>query len=849
MGNMECLYQRVRQKGFLFYLPACQDSRFHFLLSTTSDLKRSVMFLSRFPRRNLSYSFLQTLLALLFIVLAANVYADTGKIRLVAIDADTQRALTGVSVKVTSRDGAVQTVNVNDQGIARISNLQPGLYAVVVSHPNYQRQRLPSVRVEKNKTTPLETRLSFLNVGIAEVMVLGKSMGGNPLNPVGSSNIDREDLNSAAGSGGDVLRSLDGLPGLFGDGEFSSYTVRGNGPRDNLILVDGIPFENLVHFSDSFGDPDEVEGGGRYSVFAPNTIGKAEFQPGGWNPAYGGKSGSLLKLDVAEGNPETASYRTRLDIAGFEIGYDGPSGFHDNTSVLFSARDYNFDRLFQMIDLEDIGAPQLTDIILKTSTELGDADRLKFLAIYAPEEYLRDIDNVLASDETGRGDYGSTDLVSTETDNSLFAATWTKLIGSESQLTNQIYHRNYEEDNTIGEAYPDQVPVGTDAEDIPRRNNIFNSTREEKELGLQTDFETGNDLGRFSAGLRVIQTDLTFALNLTDDWIRYTYDQDDYRDSPQQKYVVLTPEAINNQYQQKEVNYVTYLNQDFLFDAWSFRAGVRYERDNFSEENLLSPRLGATWPINDDLRVTTTAGRYYQAPRFGDRASDASAAKLENEIIDQFSVGFAYQINGDVQFFIEPYYQELDNLIVEGDGVNKTFSNEGTGTSFGVDTALTRQFDDGWSASINYSYNDAVQRDTADGREYDANFNRPHIFSIGGAWEINQRWKISSRWKFASGKPRNEYLINEDVLGAGQPFRYSRETISNNTDRYDTFNALNVRLDYIRTFGRTKVIAFMDVINLLGSDNPSDSDFNERRGVDETEDGSALPLFGLMFEW
>jgi TonB dependent receptor/Carboxypeptidase regulatory-like domain/TonB-dependent Receptor Plug Domain len=807
------------------------------------------MFLFRYLNNISLGSIAKKCLMTLFIAIAANVYADTGKVRLVVTDADTQRPITGVSIKITSRSGIEQTVTVNDQGIAKIDSLQTGLFSVVISHPSYQRQRLPTVRVEKNKTTPLEARLSVLSAGIVEIMVLGKAMGGNPLNPVGSSNIDREELNSAAGSGGDVLRSLDGLPGLFGDGEFSSFTVRGNGPRDNLILVDGVPFENLVHFSDSFGDPDEVEGGGRYSVFAPNTIGKAEFQPGGWNPAYGGKSGSLLKLDVAEGNPETASYRTRVDIAGFEIGYDGPSGFHDQTSILFSARDYNFDRLFQAIGLDDIGTPKLTDVILKSSSELGDSDRLKILAIYAPEEYQRDIDNVLASDESGRGDFGGTDLVSNKTDNSLLSATWTRLIGSDSQLSNQVYFRNYEEDNIIGEAYPDLVPLGTESEDIPQRENILNSNREETELGLQTDFETGNSLGRFSGGLRVIQTDLSFALALTDDWIRYTYDQNDYREIPEQQYLLLTPEAINNRYQQKEINYVAYLNQDFLLDAWSFRAGARYERDNFSEENLLSPRLGATWPVNDNLRVTTTAGRYFQAPRSNDRASDATATKLENEIVDQYSIGFAYQINSDVQFFIEPYYQELDNLIVQEDSVNKTLSNQGTGSSFGVDTALTRQFDNGWSASINYSYNDARLRDNPDNREYNADFNRPHIFTVGGVWEINQRWKISSRWKWATGKPRDKYLINENVLGAGQPLRYSRETIETNADRFDSFSSLNVRLDYIRTFGRTKVIAFVDVINLLESDNPSNSDFNERRGVDETEDGSALPIIGLMFEW
>lgn len=84
-------------------------------------------------------------------------------------------------------------------------------------------------------------------------------------------------------------------------------------------MVDGFPFANIVHFDDSFSEQEDIEGGGRYSVFAPGLINGATFQPGGWSVAYGGKSGSLLQLDVAEGNIDSASYTARLDLAGIEV--------------------------------------------------------------------------------------------------------------------------------------------------------------------------------------------------------------------------------------------------------------------------------------------------------------------------------------------------------------------------------------------------------------------------------------------------------------------------------------------------------------------------------------------------
>ena len=60
--------------------------------------------------------------------------------------------------------------------------------------------------------------------------------------------MNREELRSAVGSGSDVMRALDGMPGLFSSGAYANFTVRGRGPRDNLIYVDGLPFDKVVHF-------------------------------------------------------------------------------------------------------------------------------------------------------------------------------------------------------------------------------------------------------------------------------------------------------------------------------------------------------------------------------------------------------------------------------------------------------------------------------------------------------------------------------------------------------------------------------------------------------------------------
>lgn len=776
-------------------------------------------------------------------------YADTGKVRVRIVDAQTQRPVSDAQVTLIPRQGPEQKLSAVDEGGAQSEGLPPGLYEIQVSRTGYQTARLPSVRVVDDKTTSLRVDLQPQRQNVEEVVVVGTAIGADLLSSVGTSLVNREELRSAAGSGGDVLRALDGLPGVFSDGEFTSFTVRGAGPRENLILVDGIPFEKLVHFAESFGNQEEVDGGGRYSVFAPNVIGSAEFQPGGWSSAYGGKAGSLLKLEVAEGNPDSASYSARLDLAGVEVGYDGPSRFHDDTTLLLSARTYNFGPLFEAIGLEDEGTPKLTDVILKTSTQVSPLNKVQFLAIYAPEEDTRDMDNVLASDEDEPGNFTDVELSRIKSDNALLGLTWSRLIGSNAELVNQIYYRNFDSRTRIGEAYPDLFPLDTPADQVWARDNILNIRAEEQETGWQLDLFTDNSLGRLSTGLRVTQLDLRYQTDLTEDWIRYTYDSDDFRSDPEQRYIVLTPDSMDSQYRQSEVNYAVYADQEFSAGDWSFRAGARYDRDNFSDENLLSPRAGATWLATNDLRITATVGRYYQAPRIEDRAADATNNALENEVVDQFGIGFAYSINDKLDLFVEPYYQDLSNLVSDGDQVNQTFTNSGDGTSYGVDTALTRQFDNGWSADFKYSYNRARTRDRPGEAYNPSEYNRPHAASIGGVWEISPRWKLSARLKWASGKPSDDYVIYEDVGGDVEGLRYSRETIAKNTGRYGSFSSLNFRADYRRSFGRTNLIAFIDVINALEAENPSTSEFNERNGKNEVEEGESLPLLGLRFEW
>ena len=253
------------------------------------------------------------------------------------VDAATQQVIAGAALTLLAAGEDLTTTTSGDDGVFRLFEVDEGVYQLLADAAGFQPAASGDIRVVPDKTAVVLFELSGLTLS-ETVVVTARAAGDDRRAPVTTTTYDREEIRRAPGSAGDVLRAIDSLPGVAATGEFASFSVRGRGPRDNLILVDGIPFDKVIHFDQTIGEQEDLDGGGRFSIFAPNLIQNIEFQPGGFAAAYGGRNGSLLKLEVAEGNPVTPTFSGRLDVAGWEFNYDGPSYVAGNTAVLFSAR-------------------------------------------------------------------------------------------------------------------------------------------------------------------------------------------------------------------------------------------------------------------------------------------------------------------------------------------------------------------------------------------------------------------------------------------------------------------------------------------------------------------------------
>ena len=773
-----------------------------------------------------------------------------GKLQGSIEDSATQRPVANATVKLTRGAEVRATASADAAGRFVFDKIPEGLYSVEVEVPEYLKAVQPGVRVVLNKSVVVDfTLVRATSADLEEVVVSARSPDRDPHATPGTVMLEREEIRRNPGSVSDVFRALDMLPGVVATGEFSSFTVRGNGPRDNLILVDGIPFDQVVHFDAGVGEEEDIAGGGRFSIFAPNLIGNAKFAPGAWRASEDGRFGSLLQLEVARGNTESATVATQLDFGGLEASYEGPSYLADNTSLLMSARSFDFSTLFDAVGENDVGIPKLTDLIFKSVSDLSDTHRIELLAIHATEDYSRGAEHVLASEN-----YEDASLADSDQASSLFGLTWNWSLGGAAKLRNAFYFRHNDKSSSQGEAYPDQAGPEPTAADIPVRPDIFSLSQQETEYGWRSDFSTVFANGSMlTAGARAASIELDLQRSLSGDWIRYVFDASDDRPDPSRQYLVLTPQGIDSQLSAKEMRYAAYADYSFGLGPVTVTPGIRFERDGFAEQSLFSPRLQATWKINDASQAWVGGGVYYQAPRYLDMGADPANAHLENERSNQVSIGYSRDLSAGLRLSAEGYYQRLSKLIVFDDRTTQVGSNIGEGTASGVDFMLSKRMSNRWSATATYSYTRARRDDQLGDGEYASDWDRPHAFGLLAAWEPSDRWSFAAKWRYASGVPSDAFLVHDDVLaGAPVPYmlRYSRETIANNVGRLPAFHSLTLRADYHRRFGPLNVIAFLDFVNVYGRKNANALEWDERRGVNALEGlDDSLPYLGVKFEY
>ncbi len=133
----------------------------------------------------------------------------------------------------------------------------------------------------------------------------------------------------------DLLKIIQLLPGVQSGTEGTSgFYVRGGGPDQNLILLDGVPVYNVNHLF------------GFFSVFNAEAINNVTLYKGGFPARYGGRLSSVLDVRMKEGNLNEFKADASVGIISSRATIEGPI-VKDKSSFIISARRTYLDVMLQ----------------------------------------------------------------------------------------------------------------------------------------------------------------------------------------------------------------------------------------------------------------------------------------------------------------------------------------------------------------------------------------------------------------------------------------------------------------------------------------------------------------------
>jgi len=234
-------------------------------------------------------------------------------------EAETGEALIGARVYI-------QTLNTG-----AIANVY-GFYSITLPQGNYEVIYSYIGKEPSKKLIILDTNLS-LNIDLKtsgvldEVVVIGDTKQ-HESTEMSTTDLPMSKVKSLPVLLGevDIIKTAQLLPGISSGSEGSSgIYVRGGGPDQNLILLDGVPIYNANHLF------------GFFSVFNADAINNVKIVKGGFPAEYGGRISSVIDIRMKEGDMEKIHGEGSVGIISSKFMINGPI-IKNKTSFMVSAR-------------------------------------------------------------------------------------------------------------------------------------------------------------------------------------------------------------------------------------------------------------------------------------------------------------------------------------------------------------------------------------------------------------------------------------------------------------------------------------------------------------------------------
>ena len=537
----------------------------------------------------------------------------------------------------------------------------------------------------------------------------------------------------------DVLKTIQLMPGVQGGNEgFSGIYVRGGGPDENLLLLDGISLYNAEHML------------GLFSIFQPEAVKKVTLFKGSFPARYGGRTSSIIDVRTNDGNMQETHGSVGVGVISDKFHLEGPIR-KGTTAYSVSVRGMHtflFDRL-----IASLGSPAnyyFYDASAKVTHRLSERDKL-FFNVYNGRD-------ILYVDDSSDSEYNSyDDKTRIRWGNTLSALRWNHVFNGKLFSNSTLAWTRY------------KMLMGYTAED----SNRYSGT----ETINRYDFN-------YNSGLRDLTAKIDFdytpapehAVRFGAEYIHHTYVPETFSSFEQEtkngSVVVDTTYRTDNS-KRSGHEFSMYVEDDFTFGPrLTLNPGVHLSVFVTSGKTYFAPepRMSAKYDLGQGFAVKAAWSRMSQYVHLLSSSRITLPLDLWVPITekirpvrsDQLSVGVYYNGLRGWEFSLEAYDKRMDNILEYKDGVSFIGNSQsweenvvmGEGRARGVELFIQKTMGKttGW---LGYTLAKSERRfpdgSINSGEWFPYRYDRRHNISLVVNQQIGKRLDLGATWTFATG--------------------------------------------------------------------------------------------------
>lgn len=697
------------------------------------------------------------------------------------IDARTGEPIAGATIQVDGEAGVAPATS--DE--AGAFSLAAGVGAtLVVEADGYQ---LALIGVESTDA---------LTIGLEKADAVGElieiSDRAPPAAAPGAAKLYREELATLPGTGGDILASLDILPGVttppggFGGGQ--GVIIRGSSPEDSRILLDGFDIPQLYHL---FGR----------SIIPTEAVAGLDYLPGAFDVRYGRASSGIVSI-TSRGGEDQLDGAAEVSIIDAGVVGSGPVG--DKARVLASFRRSYVDSWLPSVLPDTIGlvaAPRFYDGLLRVDGDLA-TNWSGAVTVVGSD----DATELVGDDDQSDDDFSF--RIGTRFVRAIAAATWRGNHGGsfDAGLSGLAQDVSFEFGNGS-----DQQFLTTTQLSLAGRAEF--SQREDDVAGLR------DVLWRVGGEVDPRRFNVQLSLDRGPDEGQPVDDRDPVR--------------------------IGYSNIVWLTDlaAWTsfegdlspklrLQAGLRVDAYARNEAVPVHPRGELRYTPDDRTTLRLAAGRYTRPAEFQEELLTPS---LQPESSTQIVLGGERKIGAHGNVQVSLYDSERTDLITRGP--TGDLINQGRGRSFGAELLATYRGEQlfGW---LSTTVSRSTRRDTPTSPSRLFDYDQTVDLVAAATYKTKSgKWQFGGKFTFKSGQPYTPILGAIYDADENTYYRINGEV---NSERLGSHHQLDVRIDRIWSFDGWKLSAFLDVQNVYL--NPETISYQYNYDYSEQANIEGLPI-------